>query len=140
MFVSLVDYNGHPASVDANKLVKLRPALSNLGDPEGCTLVDYGSGGLFALGDAKTIRSLFEPHVPLASLHAPDGTPIYINAYSIAGVQVDAQYAGKSVAVVAAGYENQNVPSRNKIGLRETVEEATAIFEQARQGEDVPAG
>ncbi|MHC2001834.1 hypothetical protein ACYQR9_15545 [Methylobacterium sp. CM6241] len=131
MFIKLTDYHGNPAELEAESLLKLRPALANLGDPDGCTLVDGGNYGIFALGNIQAIAGLFAPYVRLASLHTPDGKPTYLNADGIVGVAVDKAYAGKSVALVGAKWQNINVPSRNKIPLMETVAAAKAILEAA---------
>jgi len=139
MFVELIDFNGMPARVDASTVIKLRPALGSSGDPlgssgdpDGCVLVDYASGGLFAIGDLEGIAELIRPYIHLAALHAPDGTPIFVNARGIAALEVDDRYAGSCVAVVAKDFENRRVPARNKIALRETVDEAQAILEAAQ--------
>lgn len=131
MIVNLIDYHGNPATMDPARLLRLRPALANLGDPDGCTLVDWGQGGIFALGNIRTLAGLFAPYVRLAGLHAPDGTPIYVNADAIDVVMVDGAYAGNSVAVVKRDFENTNVPARNKIALLETVQAATTILNAA---------
>lgn len=131
MIVSLTDYHGNPAKMDPTRLLRLRPTLANLGDPDGCTLVDWGQGGIFALGNIRTLAGVFAPYVRLAGLHAPDGTPIYVNADAIDVVMVDGAYAGNSVAVVRRDFENINVPVRNKIALLENVEAATTILEAA---------
>ena len=130
-YVSVTDYHKHPASILSDQLVKLRPALSKLDDPAGCTLIDYGSGGVFALGDLETIGGLFAPYVRLAGLHAPDGSAILINADAIAAISVDDQYAGSSVAVVKPQFNNPRVLERNKIALREDVATAQAALDGA---------
>ena len=71
MFIKLTDYHGNLVSLDPRKLLKLRPALANLGDPDGCTLVDWGIGGIFALGNVQMIAGVFAPYVRLAGLHDP---------------------------------------------------------------------
>jgi len=43
MFIKLTDYHGNSVSLNPTKLLKLRPALANLGDPDGCTLFDWES-------------------------------------------------------------------------------------------------
>ena len=50
MFIKLTDYHGNSVSLDPRKLLKLRPALANLGDPDGCTLVDWGNWRYFRAG------------------------------------------------------------------------------------------
>ncbi|MDR6954899.1 hypothetical protein J2X65_004275 [Ancylobacter sp. 3268] len=131
MLVDLTDYHGNPASIQAGALLKLRPALKNLHDPDGCTLVDWGKGGIFALGNIQAIAGLFAPYVRLAGFHAPDGTPIYVNADAIEALMVDSAYDGRCVAVVGERWTNPRVPGRNRIALLEDVEAAKAILNAA---------
>jgi hypothetical protein len=67
----------------------------------------------------------------LAGLHAPDGTPIFLNADGIAALDVDDQYSGNSVANVSTQFENLRVPARNKIALKETVGQAQQAIDAA---------
>jgi hypothetical protein len=43
----------------------------------------------------------------------------------------DPKYAGNSVAIVAQNFENQRVPARNKIALRENETETKAALAKA---------
>jgi hypothetical protein len=132
MFIKLTDYHGNSVSLDPRKLLKLRPALANLGDPDGCTLVDWGIGGIFALGNVQMIAGVFAPYVRLAGLHDPSGGQIYLNAGAIDAVLVDHAYAGACVAVVAEAFSNPRVPTRNRIPLLESVDVATAALDRAK--------
>lgn len=131
MNIKMTDYHGHPVSMSADSLLKLRPTLANLGDPKGCTLVDSGKSGHFVLGNIQEIAGLFSPYIRLAGLHAPDGMQIFLNADAIEEVSVDADYTGNSVAVVGTKWENARVPSRNKIPLLETVDVARTALDAA---------
>jgi hypothetical protein len=73
-------------------------------------LVDWGIGGIFALGNVQMIAGVFAPYVRLAGLHDPSGGQIYLNAAAIDAVLVDHPYAGACVAVVAEAFSNPRVP------------------------------
>jgi hypothetical protein len=131
MFVDVTDYHGNPHSIDPLRVIKIRPAAIAGDDPEHAVLIDYVSNGVFAVGTLNGIVKLFAPYIPLAALHAPDGTPIYVNAEGISAVGRDPAYAGNSVAIVAQNFENQRVPARNKIALRENERETKAALAKA---------
>lgn len=132
MYVDVTDYHGQSVKVDPQRVIKLRPS-EVAGDPAGCTLIDFASGGVFAQGGLNSIGNIFAPYIPLASLHAPDGSPVLLNADGIAAILgPDPQYAASgSTAVVATGFENQRVPARNRIPLAETVADAQAALAAA---------
>jgi hypothetical protein len=130
-FVDLTDYHGNPTKIVAEQVIRFRPALSNLSDPPGCTLVDYGTGGIFAEGNIQSVAALFAGVIRLAGLHAPDGTQIFVNADAIAAVVNDDAYAGRSVAVVKPAFANPRNPVRNRFGLLEDVHAAEAALTAA---------
>ena len=132
MFIKITDYHGYSVSLNPTKLLKLRPALASLGDPDGCTLIDWGTGGVFALGNVQATAGLFAPYVRLAGLHDPSGGQIYLNADAIDAVLVDHAYLGACVAVVAEAFSNPRVPTRNRIPLLESVDIATAALDHAK--------
>jgi hypothetical protein len=132
MLVRVTDHRGDDATIDSARVIKLRPALASLGDPLDTVLVDFATGGVFARGTLADIETLFAPHIRLAALHAPDGSPVRINAKGIAAIARDPQFAGNSVAIVTEDFANPRVPARNRIALRETVAEAETIVQAAR--------
>jgi hypothetical protein len=111
-----------------------------LDEPKNTVFIDFASGGTFAKGKLETVVKLFGTYIRLAALHAPNDMPVFLNADGIAAVEVDKQYDGKCVAVVATAFENLRVPARNKIGLNETVEQAREAIESARRHEASMAG
>jgi hypothetical protein len=132
MFVQVTDYHGNQIGIDPSKVLKIRGAgLSD--EPKNTVFIDFASGGTFAKGKLEKIVKLFGTYIRLAALHAPNDMPVFLNADRIAAVEVDKQYDGRSVAVVATAFENQRVPARNKIGLSETVEQAREAIESARR-------
>jgi hypothetical protein len=127
MLVQVTDYHGNNIAIDPSRIIKIREAML-ADEPRQTVLVDYVIGGTFVLGTIAEISKLFGTYVRLARFHAPQGTPIFLNADGIAGFVVDPRYDGASVAVVAKGFDNPRVPARNRIGLRENVAEAEAIL------------
>ena len=132
MFVNVVDYHGHTVAIDPSRVIKLRPALVQDGDPEDCTLVDFASGGVFAMGDLSVVAPKFAPYIRLAKLHAPNGLSVLLNADGIAAVvPPNPQRNGNSMAVVKVEFENHRVPSRNMIPLAEDITSAEQILSDA---------
>src|SRR5262249_18472529 len=129
MFIQITDYHGNQVGIDPIRVIKIREA-GVADEPKGTIFIDFASGGTFAL--LKEIVKLFGTYIRLASLHAPDGRSIFLNADGIAAVEIDKQYDGKSVAVVNTN-ENVRVPARNKIALKETVTQAKQAIESARR-------
>jgi hypothetical protein len=130
MLIQVTDYHGNNIAIDPQRVIKIRQAVL-ADEPQQTVLVDYVIGGAFVKGTIAQITKLFGTYIRLANLHAPDGTPISLNADGIAGFAVDPKYAGASVAVVAKGFDNLHVPARNRIGLQETVAQAEAIWKAA---------
>ena len=108
-------------------------AAGLLDEPKNTVFIDFASGGTFAKGKLEKIVKLFGTYIRLAALHAPNDMPVFLNADGITAVEVDKQYDGQSVAVVATAFENLRVPARNKIGLSETVAQAREAIESARR-------
>ncbi|MEK1888219.1 MAG: hypothetical protein AAAB35_11740 [Phyllobacterium sp.] len=133
MLVKLTDDKGKSRSVDSDMVVQLRDS-EFADEPQNTVLVDYAAGGLFAQGTLDSVSNQFAPFIPLATLHQSGGNRIKLNAKSIKGVIENniGSYKGNSLAVVDADHRNTNVPSRNWIPLRETVEEATEIIRGAK--------
>ena len=127
MLVQVVDYHNNNIAIDPSRVIKIREAAL-ADEPKQSVLVDYVVGGTFVKGTIADITKLFGTYIRLAHFHAPNGTPIYLNADGVAGFTVDSKYDGASVAVVAKGFDNPRVPARNRIGLKETVAEAEAIL------------
>lgn len=135
MFVEVIDYHGHPVRIDPSRVIKFRPTFV-ANDPPGCTLIDFASGGVFAEGPIEQVGALFAPYIRLASLHAPNGVPILLNADGIAAILApDESYEGaNSMAIVTVEFENRRVPLRNKIPLEEAIAEAERIISNATLG------
>jgi len=134
MFVNVVDYHGHTVGIDPNRVIKLRPALVQDDEPADCTLVDFASGGVLAMGDLSAVAPIFAPYIRLAKLHAPNGSPIMLNADGIAAVTPpDLERNGNSMAVVKVEYENNRVPARNSIPLAEDTTAAEQILNDAKR-------
>jgi len=133
MLVKLTDDRGKSRSVESDMVVQLREA-EFADEPQNTVLVDYAAGGLFAQGNLDSISTQFASLIPLATLHQSGGNPIKLNANAIKGVIENniGSYKGNSLAVVDADHKNTNVPSRNWIPMRETVEEATEILKESR--------
>jgi hypothetical protein len=130
MYVQIVDYHGNHISIDPSRVIKLRAAtLSD--EPLQTVFIDYASNGTFAKGTLTQMAKLFGTYIKLAELHAPDGTPIFVNKAGIAAVGVDNKYAGNAVLIVTVEFENMRVPARNKIAVQETAAEAQAILDAA---------
>ena len=127
MLVQVTDYHGNNISIDPLRVIKIREAALP-DEPKQTVLVDNVIGGAFVKGTINQITKLFGTYIRLAHFHAPNGTPICLNADGIAGFTVDPKYDGASVAVVAKGFDNLHVPARNRIGLRETVAQAEVIL------------
>jgi hypothetical protein len=60
MFIKITDYHGYSVSLNPTKLLKLCPALASLGDPDGCTLIDWGTGGIPLLENADIATAALE--------------------------------------------------------------------------------
>jgi hypothetical protein len=134
MFIDVVDYHGHTVAIDPTRVIKLRPALVQDGDPEDCTLVDFASGGVFAMGVLASVAPKFSPYIRLANLHAPNGLPVLLNADGIAAVvPPNSQRNGNSMAVVKVEFENHRVPSRNTIPLAEDIATTEQILNNAKR-------
>lgn len=133
MLVNLIDHNGNQVSIEASRIIKIRSALLQE-EPRATVFVDYATNGVFVRGNFADVCALFSPHVRLAMLHLPTGSPVALNADGISAVQVSPvvdgkpAYRGNSVAVVDQNHWNNRVPARNMIALKETVAEATAII------------
>ena len=132
MFVQVTDYHGNQIGIDPGKVIKIRGA-GLLDEPKNTVFINFASGGTFAKGKLEKIVKLFGTYIRLAALHAPNDMPVFLNADGITAVEVDKQYDGQSVAVVATAFENLRVPARNKIGLSETVAQAREAIESARR-------
>ena len=130
MFVQITDWHNNPVSIDPARVIKLRQA-GVADEPMETVFIDYVSGGTVAKDSLKNIVKLFGTYIRLAALHAPNGTPIFLNSDGIASVDVDDRYDGKSVAVVSRDFENMRVPARNKIALKEKATDAKRIIESA---------
>lgn len=133
MLVKVTDDKGKSRSINSDMLVQLRDAQF-VDEPQKTVLVDYAAGGLFAQGTLDSVSAQFAPFTPLAVLHQSGGHTIQLNANAIRGVIENniGSYKGNSLAVVDSEHKNTNVPSRNWIPLRETVEEATTILKDAK--------
>ena len=105
MFVQVTDYHGNQIGIDPSKVIKIRPA-GLLDEPKNTVFIDFASGGTFAKGKLEKIVKLFGTYIRLAALHAPNDMPVFLNADGIAAVEVDKQYDGQSVAVVATAFDN----------------------------------
>lgn len=130
MFVKVMDNHGSPAAVESTTVIKIRPA-GIADEPKDTVFIDYASGGVFAKDTVADIIRLFGAQIRLAALHAPDGTPIFLNADGIAAVETDRAYDGKSVAVVKTQFGNIRAPARDKIALAETVVQAIDALQAA---------
>jgi hypothetical protein len=120
MLVQVTDHDGNNVAIDPQRIIKIRQ--SGVADePKNAVFIDYATGGVFAKATVADIVKLFGAYIRLAALHAPDGTPIFLNIKGIAGVTVDHAYAGNCVAVVTEDFQNPHVSARNKIALNETV-------------------
>lgn len=130
MLVNVIDYRGNPTAVEATTVIKIRQA-GIADEPKDTVFIDYASGGVFAKDIVANIVQLFGAQIRLAALHAPNSTPIYLNADGIAAVETDSAYDGNSVAVVKTQFGNIRVPARNRIALAETVSQAVAALQRA---------
>jgi hypothetical protein len=118
MFVQITDWHGNQVSIDPLRVIKIRSA-GHADEPKNMVFIDFVSGGTFADAKLDNIVKLFGTYIRLAPLHAPDGTPVFLNSDGIASVDVDDRYAGNCVAIVNRDFENMRVPARNKIALKE---------------------
>lgn len=132
MLLNITDFHGQQIGLDPQCVIKLRPATV-MGEPAAATMVDFVSGGMFAAGSLRDNWDILGAHVRLALLHAPDGTEVLINADGIAAVlPPDPGYTEAGcIAVVSRDYENERVPTRNRIPFSEKVPEVQAALASA---------
>jgi hypothetical protein len=124
--IEIPNVAGHPTAINADAIIRIRPALDD--EPEGSTLVDFGTGVLYTRKSLSEVRDIAAPYIRLCLLHSPVGKDLLLNAGAVVAIMptnpVKHHPAAHSVAKFMSGIEQQ---------LQETVADAMAKLNSAGQ-------
>lgn len=135
MHIMIEDLQGNSASVNPEALIRLRPSYGQH-EPSNANFVDFATGGIFSREQLNELVEKFSHHLPLAMLHSPVGTPVFLNVNAIAAIvnpdPTRHHENAHAVAIVKPAYINPLNPGRKEQQLSEDVTKASAVLRNTK--------